>query len=130
MKYENATTQGSTNIIQVFTLFSLNLEQPTEWKTMAATSCACVSSHQPSSASTFQPLCDGGSTSTNTNATTKLLDLALHAAHLFASSHRERSATGPARAWPLRAQLGCLRRRPTPRGPLTNRVRSHEAREN
>jgi hypothetical protein len=42
-----------------------------------------------------QPLRDGGSTSRNTNAVTKLLDLALHAAHLLASSRREWSVSGP-----------------------------------
>jgi hypothetical protein len=37
---------------KVCTLFSSDLEQPSEWKTMtmSARSCACVSPHQPSSA--------------------------------------------------------------------------------
>jgi hypothetical protein len=77
-----------------------------------------------------QPLHDGGSTLTNTKAATKLLDLALHTAHLLASSHRERPAAEPARARPLRAQLGRLLRRPAPRGPLANRDRSRQRREN
>jgi hypothetical protein len=68
--------------------------------------------------------------STNTDAAIELLDLALHAAHLLAPSHRERSAAGPARARPLRAQLGRLLRQPAPRGPLANRDRSHQRREN
>jgi hypothetical protein len=51
MKYETARTQGSANTIQAFTLFYSDLEQWSEWTTMTmgATSCACVSLHQPSS---------------------------------------------------------------------------------
>jgi hypothetical protein len=133
MKYDNPKTKDLQSQSKFCTLFSSDLEQPSEWKTMtmAARSCAAflrtnlLRRRRPS-----QPLRDDGSTSTNTDASTELLDLALLAGHLLASSHREQSAAGPARARPLRAQLGRHLRRPAPRGPLADRDRSRRRREN
>jgi hypothetical protein len=71
----------------------------------------------------------GGSTATNTDGCTRAFDLCLVAGHLLASNHRERSAARPARARPLGAQLGRLRRRAAPRGPLAEMDRSHQRRE-
>jgi len=76
-----------------------------------------------------QLLRDGGSTATNTDGCTGPLDLCLLAGHLLASNHRERSAAGPARARPLRAQLARLRRRAAPRGPLAEMNRSRQRRD-